>query len=147
MNIGYFYCQCPAPQWMTMGICMRCGRQVQQTPPKQSVQKMNQRQAQSVIARLNIAIGLLSEKSERPEDELANIIRGLISVRETVQVAHKLQEEIFARMTPEAIAGVLESIATDIKDEQGMTTEMDVLHLRQIADWLEQRIQAKEAQG
>jgi hypothetical protein len=57
---------------------------------------------------------------------------------------------ILARMTPEMVVNELESIAKQIRDGQEMEqwtntelrdmhTSVDVLHLRQIADWIEAR--------
>jgi hypothetical protein len=55
-----------------------------------------------------------------------------------------IPEYILARMTPELVASELESIARQIRDGQvpdqvKPIDEVDILHLRQIAEWLEQR--------
>lgn len=58
--------------------------------------------------------------------------------------------EIFARMTPDLIANTLEYIAQRMRVKQeysdvNLIDETDVLHLRQIADWLEAQ-QKEQAQ-
>lgn len=109
---------------------------------------MNQQQIQSVLARLNIAIGLLSDKEARPQEETDEaVVRGLESVRESMVSAQRQQQDILTRMTPSLVASTLDRIATDIRDEQvsGMSAEhfeIDIIHLRQIADWLESKQEA-----
>lgn len=55
----------------------------------------------------------------------------------------KLPEHV----TPEMIASELEVIASQIRDElQGKSiNEVDILHLRQITDWLEKRWKEEQA--
>lgn len=59
--------------------------------------------------------------------------------------------DILARMTPSLVASTLERIADDLKDgqEMGLNAEhygLDVIHLRQIADWAEARQKEGQAQ-
>ena len=59
-----------------------------------------------------------------------------------------IPEYILARMTPELVASELESIARQIRegqipDQVKPIDEVDILHLRQIAEWLEMKAEKR----
>lgn len=62
------------------------------------------------------------------------------------QQSNEQQQAIFKRMTPELVAFTLRSIAEAIEevDDIQWQDDVDIIHLRQIADWLENRLQPKE---
>jgi membrane carboxypeptidase/penicillin-binding protein PbpC len=119
---------------------------------------MNRLSAFGLILKLDMAITTLQGQWNRPYNETeTNVLASLRETQDEMRSEYKLLEhleqqrqDIFARMTPDLVVSTLEVITSGIRDEirdekqLGMSAahfEIDIIHLRQIADWLEMRTQ------